>query len=350
MNLIIGQGLAGTVLAFTLRERGEEVRIVDDGHRSSSSMVAAGLWNPIVFRRIHTSWIADSFINTLEEFYPKVEKLTGAEFYTSLPVWRVHGNQQEADYWQAKKDLPEFAPYLAEANFSSAYKFPEFEFGDGFVRHCGFIKVPEFLMAARAYFISKGIYREENLELPDDPQEACNILCAGKKPDRVIDCRGYQSARSPWFSYLGFGLTKGELLTIRCPGLSLESIFNAGFFLLPLGDDLYRLGATFDWDRVDDVPTEEGKQELLNKFKAWIDLPVEVIDHQAGIRPTVEDRRPLIGKHLTADQLYIFNGLGTKGVMLAPFLAAHFVDFLLEGKPLHPEADIKRYTKFFGKR
>jgi hypothetical protein len=112
MNIILGQGLAGTVLAFRLLERGEEVRIIDDQWKSSSSMVAAGLWNPIVFRRINKSWKADECIAELDLFYPSLEDKLKAKFYRSVPIWRIHGSKQEQDLWDEKKDLPGFRPYL----------------------------------------------------------------------------------------------------------------------------------------------------------------------------------------------------------------------------------------------
>ena len=38
--LIIGQGLAGSLLAWTLLRRGDRVALIDDGHRSSASLAA----------------------------------------------------------------------------------------------------------------------------------------------------------------------------------------------------------------------------------------------------------------------------------------------------------------------
>lgn len=346
MNLIAGQGLAGTVLALTLLERGEEVMVVDDAHRSSSSMVAAGLWNPIVFRRINKSWLADEVIAALEDFYPATEKLLGAHFYHPLRIFRKHGNELEARLWSEKKPTDDFAPYLANNERNPDPKlYKPFEFGYGTVNRAGYIDLPVFLAAARNYFAEKGIFEEGEFSLPETADALADFRFRGKPVDRIIDCRGYKTAESKWFNYLPFGLTKGEVLTVRCPELNLDEVFNAGFFLQPLGGDLYRMGATFNWADKDEVTTLEAREELLSKFRKHLNAKVEIVSQKAGVRPTVQDRRPLIGRHPKAENLYIFNGLGTKGVMLAPLSAHYFSDFLLERKGLPAEMNIDRFAK-----
>jgi glycine/D-amino acid oxidase-like deaminating enzyme len=348
---ILGQGIAGTVLALRLEEREIDFVVFDDGYQSSSSMVAAGLWNPIVFRRINKSWMADEFIRELETFYPRMEEMLGESFYQSRPIWRIHGSKQEVDKWYEKKDLPGFSPYL----FNPPTELESFfgikpDFGEGEVRHAGYLDIPVFLAAARGYFSKKGCFQEANISMNPPIEELEEAFASSAGITTIIDCRGNQSAQSDWWSYLPFGLTKGEVLTLKCPGLNLERTFNAGFFVLPLGNDLYRVGATFSWKDKTTKPTEEGKKELLNKFRKYISHSYEVVDHKAGIRPTVQDRRPLIGKHPKIDNLYLFNGLGTKGVMLAPYLADHFLDSVYGKGQLSSELNVERFEKFWGEK
>jgi len=137
-------------------------------------------------------------------------------------------------------------------------------------------------------------------------------------------------------------------LTIKCEDLSLEETFNAGFFVLPLGNGFYRVGATFNWDDKTTTPTEEGRLQLCEKFERYFDVDYEIVEHRAGIRPTVQDRRPIMGAHPQEKDLFLFNGLGTKGVMLAPYLSNHFLNYLLNRKSLMAEADIRRFDKHVG--
>ncbi|MCA1763142.1 MAG: NAD(P)/FAD-dependent oxidoreductase [Cryomorphaceae bacterium] len=342
--IILGQGIAGSIIAFRLLEAGIPPEIVDDNHKHSSSMVAAGLWNPIVFRRINKSWKADEFIPELESFFTRVEWKLGADFYQSLDISRMHSSKLEQDLWMEKKTLPGFFDYLGEPEDVPPTHFESGEFGLGKVHRAGYIDLPAFLQSAAEFFKSEGLYKQANISDTWIAEQLAQNDVA------VIDCRGYQSAFSGYWSYLPFGLTKGEVLTISCDGLDLESIFNAGFFVCPLGENRYRVGATFNWDDCDQKPTEDGKQQLVEKLEKWLKSPFEIEDHKAGVRPTVQDRRPLIGVHPNHKNLWLFNGMGTKGVMLAPQLSQVFTSAFLHGNPIPKEMNISRFEKLLGQQ
>ncbi len=295
--------------------------------------------------------MADEFISELESFYPRAEILLGVDFYKPRPVWRIHGSKQERDKWFEKNDLPGFRPYLFNPPPQSEKLFGQNpEFGEGEVRHAGYLDIPVFLTAAKRYFKEKGCFQEVSLSMNPSIKELEEAFDRSVSFTKVIDCRGNQSARSDWWSYLPFGLTKGEVLTLKCPDLNLDRTFNAGFFVLPLGNELYRVGATFSWKDKTADPTEAGKKELLEKFEKYFGNTYEIVDHKAGIRPTVQDRRPLMGKHPQEQDLYLFNGLGTKGVMLAPFLSLQFIDSIFGDGALSPEINIERFEKYWGEK
>ncbi len=144
--------------------------------------------------------------------------------------------------------------------------------------------------------------------------------------------------------------TKGELLIIKAPNLDLDVIVNTSVFILPLGNDLFKVGATYNWKDKTDDPTEEGKQELVERIKEILMCDFEIIEHFGGVRPTVKDRRPLIGTHHERKSIHILNGLGTRGVMLGPAMAKALYDFIENEIPLHPEIDIKRFHKKYLKK
>lgn len=337
--LIIGQGLAGTTLALKLLQAGHTVRVIDNGHRNSSSIVAAGMWNPIVFRRINKTWRADEFIDSSRDFYRRMEEMLGLQFYYPLEIWRRHSSQTEENLWFEKRPLPEFRAYLKSTEVDhNDNEFGDFPFGYGIVCRAGYVDLVTYLEGARNYLTSCGALgqREDLTELRIEE------LADEFGVDRIIDCRGYRSAQSRRWSYLSFALTKGEVLTLHCPELHLDRIYNAGFFLLPVGNQHFRLGATFDWDHIDEEPTQERRLELLDKFERAVKTPYTVLDQRAGVRPTVNDRHPLLGIHPVDRRHCIFNGLGTKGVMMAPRLADHLIDLLIHGHPLPSDIDIAR--------
>ena len=136
---------------------------------------------------------------------------------------------------------------------------------------------------------------------------------------------------------------KGEGLTVRIPGLRLTRMVHRGVFLLPtpaLGEDVYRVGATFQWDKVWEGPTDGGRTWLLERIARITALPVEVLDHWSGVRPASRDRRPILG--ITGPRQAVFNGLGSRGVLLAPWCAAHLAEHLFAGAALDPEVDRER--------
>jgi glycine/D-amino acid oxidase-like deaminating enzyme len=66
------------------------------------------------------------------------------------------------------------------------------------------------------------------------------------------------------------------------------------------------------------LPTEDGKQELIDRIKEIITCDFEIKHHFAGVRPTVKDRRPLVGTYKDNSSIHLLNGLGL-GVMLGPW-------------------------------
>ncbi|NEN25085.1 FAD-dependent oxidoreductase [Cryomorpha ignava] len=346
LYFILGQGLAGTCLAIRFHEKNIPFQIFDNGYKSSSSIVAAGLWNPIVFRRITKSWRADELTRSVRSFYPHMESVLGVSFFHPSENIRFHSSPLERDEWSEKRYDPEFEDYLFATDLlESNLHITKRENGYGLVKQTGSINLPVFLNSARSFFKNHGYLISRQIDLPDSVEGMLNYSIDGMSPERIIDCRGSKAATSPWWNYLPFNLSKGEVLTISCPGLNLDNTLNSGVFVLPLGNDHYRVGATFSWEDINPEPTDTGRNELIEKLEKLIALPFQIINHQAGLRPSVADRRPLMGSHPACNKLVIFNGLGTKGVMLAPYFSETLCAFLVDGKELAHEIDILRFNK-----
>jgi len=160
---------------------------------------------------------------------------------------------------------------------------------------------------------------------------------------KIVFCEGFGLKKNPYFNYLPMQEAKGELLIIHAPNLKVDFLIKAAVFVLPLGNDYYKVGATFNWKDKTSLPTEEGKIELVEKLDSFISCPYKIVEQIAGIRPTVKDRRPLIGKHPKYSNLAILNGLGTRGVMIAPIAAKQLYRYLEEGEALNTEYSIDRF-------
>jgi glycine/D-amino acid oxidase-like deaminating enzyme len=103
------------------------------------------------------------------------------------------------------------------------------------------------------------------------------------------------------------------------------------------------VGATYEWKNLTDDPTPEGLIELETKLRMLITSAFKVINHEAGIRPSVIDRRPVIGSHPTFKNIHLFNGFGTKAVMLAPYYANQFVNQFQQKENLDDEVNVSRF-------
>lgn len=138
---------------------------------------------------------------------------------------------------------------------------------------------------------------------------------------------------------------KGEVLTIKVPGLELDYIIKSSVFLMPYKEDLFWVGATYDRDDHSYDPTSQGIEFLTSRLERFLKLPYEIIDHKAGIRPTTSDRRPFLGAPLEHANVHLFNGMGSRAVLVAPWAAQVLCDAIYENIPLPADVDINRFLK-----
>lgn len=336
---IIGQGIAGSVLAFLLDQEGYSVHLIDDGNLTSSSMVAGGMWNPVSFKRMSQSWKADTLLPIAETTYRKMESDLKVEFFHPMELVKLFPDNQAANNWDALCVSAELGHYLTserDEDVSHQFKQPH---GHGILKHSGWLDMPLLLKSCKAYFEKKGMltvapFTEEwESKILQDGEHTLIIYATGTSSTDMFSDR------------VQIIPNKGEVLTIKDDTLQLSRILIFSKFLLPLGKGLFRLGATYNWNKVELGPTEEGRQEILSQFYNHYPKEVEVVGHQTGYRPTTRDRFPIIGLHPDNPQKAIFNGFGSKGVMSVPFFAQHFISYLNGETSVMREVDVMRYFK-----
>lgn len=352
MYLLIGQGLAGSLLADALLRHGQRVQVVADA-RPTSSGAAAGLFNPVTGRKPQLTWLADALFPYLHRFYPDLEHRLGAKFYHPLPLYRPFGSPEERTFGLSLAEQPELREFLQPAPDDAAYAATvRNEFGGLRTPGAGWVDVPTLLAAFRREWERRGIFRETTFShtgLTITPQ---GVTWEGQTYATVIFCEGVYGATNPFFAWLPFNPVKGESLTLRLAGPVPPGIVNRGVWLIPRTDEqtghaTARVGATYVWRPLTWQPTTEGRELLLQKLNVWLKPEYEVTGQVAGIRPAVQGRRPLLGLHPEFPRLGIFNGLGSKGVSLAPFFAQQFAEFLVSGKELHEAVNINRFFSLY---
>lgn len=344
--IIVGQGLAGSVLSHTLLSKGKKILVVDKGFHNSSSWVAAGVFNPITGKRLFKTWKAAVLFPFLRHYYSSLEDTLKVKFYKEMPVFKPFNTIEEQNFY-ISNTISSDAEFANGTIAKDKYKdHVSAEYGGFETKLSGFVDLKKMLPALKEYIKNNCVYLEENLNTKDLIFSDEEVTWKGYKAKKIIFCEGFSTTQNPYFKWLPFVPVKGEIITVRVKDFNLNSILNKKVFMLPLGDDLYKVGATFDWV-VNSEVTEKGRVELSEKLKDLINVPFEIIDQEAGVRPAVKDRRPLIGLHPKFPALAVFNGLGTKGVSLAPYLAEEFCSFLENKAVIDPEANIERYYSLY---
>ena len=339
--LIIGQGLAGSIISYEIAKRNYSFKIIDDSYKHCASMAAGGIMHPMSFKRLIESWKSIEFIKFASDYYKEIEKSLGINFYESFRLKRPFSSLEEQNDWMSKMKHNEFVEWMGISN--SEIKGILQPYGVGDVFPSGKINVEKFLSVVKERF-------EEHIKLQLFDFNLLKILPVGVSYDNiqyknVIFCEGYQYINNPYFSYLPNNVTKGEILEIHTKELDREMI-SRGCFIAPNDvEHVFTVGSTYEWNNQDESITEKGRNELEEKLiKAGINN-FKIVSQKCGIRPTTHDRRPLIGRHPLHKQLFIFNGMGSKTVMMAPLLAQQLINETEGISDLFTEANILRLEK-----
>lgn len=342
--LIVGQGLAGTLLAHFLEQNGASIAIVNNRKSAIATQVAAGLINPITGRRYVKSWKVDELIPFAQQTYAEIGKLLHTNYYNSQPIIRTLNSIKEENDWWGRSAIPSYQKYMAnEAQLGNYAQFTTPVHAYSQTNGGAQVNIGDMTNDYATYWLGKGCLFEEEFDY-----EQLSVIDNGVEykdihAKQVVFCEGANGSDNRWFAYLPFNLSKGEVIVVRIPNANFDRIFKHKLFIIPKGDDLYWIGSVYDWNFKDEQPTPQTKQTLIEKLDAVLTIPFEVVAHQAAVRPTVKDRRPFLGQHPQEKHLFIFNGLGTKGTSLGPFWAHAMAQYLLEGKALDEEVNINRF-------
>ena len=341
--LIIGQGLAGSLLACEFILAGKSFFVIDDPSRPKASVVAAGVINPVVFKRLTKSWLVDDLFPQLERTYSDLEKLLGEKLFYQLQIKKVLG-KGEGDFWKKKYLENQLQAYLEPESVSPAYPFVEAEFGIGTVQKAARVDLKLLVEKMKAYLIGKQLLKLEKFDFNQLEMANDQVNYQGISARKIIFCEGHAVSENPFFKDIQFKHTKGEILRIKTANYDSRFILNKELFLMPEGERFYKLGATYDWNDLSPEITDNARAGLQEKLAKIFTDEYQVVGQLAGIRPTTHDRRPVAGLHPKYQQVGIFNGLGAKGAMTGPWVARQLANFL-NGKNLQllAEISIDRY-------
>lgn len=341
---ILGQGLAGTALAWQLHLKGRSVLLIDRGDPCSTSRIAAGLMTPITGERLarYPEW--QMFQQAAAEFYRCIEYVTGYEFYEESASVRIFDSNEERKLFGKK-----YAGFgLEDLRICHAHSLPggvQAPWGGFEMLDAGRLHTDVYLSVSRRWFEKRGSYRTADLSLPEDvriAQRRIEIPVLNVRCGKLIFCQGFDATSNPWFREVPFDAAKGEILTLKHTNYSDHRVIHAGVWISPGPNGSCCVGATYDREQLDQIPTQSGRAELLGRLKRVIpeSRSWQVINQRAAVRPIIQGRQPKLGLHPIDRRLGFFNGLGSRGALLSPWLAGHFAEMLSHGTAIDYRFDL----------
>ncbi|HYG50079.1 MAG TPA: FAD-dependent oxidoreductase, partial [Flavobacteriales bacterium] len=339
---VVGAGLAGCTLAFQLKQAGHRVLLIDQPALSSSSRIAAGVYNPIVFKRTTLAWKAKETIVHCIDFYDEVQQQTKSHFHVKSDLYRILSGYEEQNEWVRKSGMAVYDLFMEDVVYTEPLPHCVSPFGYTRVKNTGYILTNEFMHAVKSHVGTENCLAEQfnPLKLTVDQT---GFTYGTVKFNAVVFCEGHLVLRNPWFDHVQLYPVKGEIIEIENRRLESDTLYSSGVYMLVQPNGLIKIGGTYDWNHLDEVPTESGRNELLDKTRSFFMGEIHVKSHRAGIRPAVKDRRPIVGRHHQFKNMYILNGMGTKGVSLAPWCAQQLVNLIEKDIPVDKEIDVNRF-------
>ncbi len=338
--LIVGQGLAGTLLARALRQRGQKVLVIDNGGKSAASLVAAGLMTPLTGQRF-----------TLTPEYPELfrfaEKDLGElKVFRPIKVYRMFVDAEQRARGLKRAECASCVPFIEKITEEAGQISADWsDIHGGAMMHGAWVDLPKLMQDGAEELKSTQSLRLEEFNFTDLRVEADRVSWHDVTARGIVFCDGYRSALTGPFSYLPWQPVKGEAISFNSNAPDASVVLNRQGWALPLGQGRWRAGTNWEWTGLNEIPTQVQSEKFQKRFKDYFkgDVGVEVTDHVAGVRPCTTDNHPLIGTHPQHRLLHLFNGMGPRGTIWAPTLAQEMADYLIDGKPLRSTCDLRRF-------
>lgn len=343
--LIIGQGVAGSCFALKLLKEGKTFLVVDANQNKASS-VAVGIYNPVVLKRFSLIWNAEEQLSLMHKYFSEFEELLDATFIEEIPTYRILKNEDEIKTWKKKSTMPELIPFLSNEVQNAENQEINSPYGYAEVKQTGRIKMGKCISKFAEYLAEKKLYRNESFDYSELKIQKDKVIYKDIQAQKIVFCEGFNVLNNPYFNYLPVIGVKGEVLEIATASEIPKAIWKAHNFLMPESGKTCLTASTYDRDDLTYEPTEKGRLEMQQHLEEIYTGNYKISGQKAGIRPTIVDRRPILGNHPNYQNLYILNGMGTRGTLLGPQMTEFLYDFIEKEKPIDKEADIRRFDKF----
>lgn len=331
---IVGDGMAGCLLALALLEQGCRITVHGAPLEGASTPIAPGIVNPLAGRKFRAPEHLESLLAALQRAVERVSRILGVKIWHPLPILRLFSDPEQPDRFLADARHDNRLAYVGRLTGPDEFPFVHNPYGGFLSTSSGWANLPLLQRSARSWLRDANALLEEPYRA--DPVRDRDAI--------VIFCEGWQVANNPYWSFIPHNPAKGEMLIVRfSEPLPRDHIFNRSCWAQPIEDDLWRIGATYSWSAFNSNPSERAARDLQERLQHLTPLPFSIVDQVAGVRPIVEDYRPIIGPHPTVPNWFILNALGSKGTLQAPLAVEWLLAHLLDGEALPPAWSVKRF-------
>ncbi|MDR9456690.1 MAG: FAD-dependent oxidoreductase [Salegentibacter sp.] len=342
--IVVGLGLSGISVCERLEENGLGYRVFEGGVQKAS-VVAAGLINPVILKRFTLAWKADEQLEIAIPFYKNIEEKLRVKLFYPNNIYRRFNSAEEQNNWFSAADKPGLSDFLNTELKPKLNSCIKSDYGFGEVLHTGTVNTELMISEYGIHLRKQDKISFENFDYDALKIEENHLEYKGLEAKKIIFCEGFGLINNPFFNYLPLTGNKGEYITIYSEELQMNEIVKSSVFIIPIGNNLYRVGATYNNQDKSPEPTTKAREELIRKLSAVISCKFDVVDQVAGIRPASKDRRPLAGQHPEYRNLYCCNGFGSRGMLISPMLSEEIIKLTETAEPLPLEVDLARFTK-----
>lgn len=340
--IVVGLGIAGITACIQLLKANKSFVVIAQ-KENRATKTAGGVINPVVLKRFTLAWKSSQFLNEAITFYKELEQMLAIDFFHETPVYKSFHTIEEQNDWTVASDKKELEPYLSSSFYKNPYQTIAAPFALGKVSQSYWLDIALLIEVFENYLSEKGYLLEEDFNHTKITPQKGYLQYKHIQAKHIVFCEGALAINNPWFPQNILIPKKGEYITIHSPELRLDAIVKSKFFIIPLGNHLYKIGATFVHGDTSLAVTQKGKEQLLDFIEKTIYTPYTITQEETGLRPTIKDRRPVLGSLPTYKNYYFFNGLGTRGLLMAPLLSRWLLEHIEKGSIIPEELHISRF-------
>lgn len=345
--LIVGSGIGGLCVAECLNAETKSFLIIDKQLPGAASIVSSGLINPVTGKRFVKSWNFNEIEASFRTFYKDLEKRLQLEFFSEIQLVETLHSAEDENQWLSRTNDPDYIEYMGSLDTNKIEGYKKTGSGVyGKIKKAYRIDVEKLLPRWIEIFKQEDKLIHDLFDYNTIQIKEQFIICNAIKVNKaVVFCEGHRLINNPYFNWLPLFSLKGECLKFYSIGLPQDQVYKSSYAIVPQGNHRFWCGSNFGLDDLDSACTSKEMTSQWDFVKGHIEADVKLIDHYAGIRPAIRDRRPVLGCHPENSKLVVFGGLGTKGFSIAPYCGLALKEHLISSKPLPKSIQISRFLK-----